>query len=111
MKNTFFAALAATALLTTPAMAADIEGNWRTASGETAKIAKCGGSFCINLTTGKYKGKQIGKVSGSGPYTGTVTDPADDKQYSGKATISGSTMKMRGCALKVFCKTQTWKKL
>ncbi len=111
MRKTGLAALIAAAFLVTPAFAADIEGNWKTASGETANIAKCGSSFCIKLTTGQYSGKQIGKVSGSGPYSGTITDPADNKTYSGKATVSGSSMKMKGCALKIFCKTQTWNKL
>lgn len=94
------------------ALADQIQGNWKTQSGETAAISKCGGSFCIQLKTGKYAGKKIGKLKAAGAkYTGTVTDPADDKQYSGSATVSGSNMKMTGCALKVFCKTQTWKKL
>ena len=111
MKKTGLAAFLVAAFISMPAFAADIEGNWKTTSGETANISKCGGSFCIKLTTGQYSGKQIGKVSGSGPYTGTITDPSDNKTYSGKATVSGSSMKMRGCALKVFCKTQTWKKI
>lgn len=111
MNRTGLAVIAALALFATPVFAADIEGNWKTQSGETAAISKCGGSFCIKLTTGEYAGTQIGKVSGSGPYTGTVTDPADNKTYSGKATVSGSSMKMKGCALKIFCKTQTWNKL
>lgn len=92
--------------------AAGISGNWKTQSGETAAIGKCGGSYCITLKTGKYVGKRIGKMKGSGnSYSGTITDPADDKTYSGSAIISGSTMKLKGCALKIFCKTQTWKKL
>ncbi len=107
------AALAFAAASITPSFAAEpIEGNWKTASGETAAIAKCGGAYCVTLKTGKYSGKRIGKMSGSGAsYSGTITDPADDKQYSGSAKISGSAMKMRGCALKVFCKTQNWSKL
>jgi len=111
MKRTILAAFATIALFATPVLAADIEGNWKTTSGETANIAPCGGSFCIKLTTGQYAGTQIGKVSGSAPYTGTITDPADDKTYSGKATVSGSSMKIKGCALKIFCKTQTWNRL
>ena len=111
MNRTGLAALVAAVFFVTPAFAADIEGNWKTQSGETANIAQCGGSFCIKLTTGEFAGKQIGKVTGSGPYSGTITDPADDKTYSGKATVSGNSMKMKGCALKIFCKTQTWNKL
>ncbi|MDZ7824599.1 MAG: DUF2147 domain-containing protein [Ahrensia sp.] len=111
MRTTILAAFAALAMMTSSAFAADIEGNWKTASGETAAITKCGSAFCIKLKTGKYSGKQIGQVSGAGPYNGTITDPTDNKTYAGRATVSGSSMKMRGCALKVFCKTQTWSKL
>ena len=89
-----------------------IEGNWKTESGESAKISKCGSAFCIKLTSGEYSGKRIGRLSGKGKlYSGTITDPTDDKQYSGKATVSSSSMKLKGCALKIFCKTQNWKKL
>ncbi len=95
-----------------PAFADVIEGNWKTESGETAAISKCGGSFCIKLKTGKYAGKSIGKMKGAGgSYTGTVTDPADNKQYSGSAKVGGSNLKLKGCALKIFCKTQNWKKI
>lgn len=105
-------ALAVTAALASPAMADGISGNWRTQSGETARIAQCGGSFCITLTTGAHSGKQIGTMSGSGPkYTGQITDPANDKTYSGSATVSGGTMKMTGCVARVLCRSQTWNKL
>ena len=98
------------AAFTVPA-SANITGNWRTGSGETAAIAKCGGSFCVTLKSGKYAGKSIGKFKGSGNnYSGTITDPAKDRNYSGTATLSGSKLKMRGCALKVFCRTDTWSK-
>lgn len=91
------------------AYADPIDGNWRTASGETASIA--GGA--ITLKTGKHAGKRIGnmKATGGGKYSGTITDPADDKTYSGSAKLSGSSLRMTGCAMKVFCKSQTWKKM
>ena len=89
-----------------------IVGNWKTEPGETAAISKCGDSFCITLKTGENAGKTIGKLKGSGAnYKGTVTDPADNKEYTGSAKVSGSSMKLKGCALKIFCQTQTWKKL
>jgi uncharacterized protein (DUF2147 family) len=111
-RMTLLAAAAAFALGIAPVSAAEpIEGNWKTQSGETASIAPCGGAFCITLKSGKYSGKRIGKISGSGAsYSGTITDPADDKEYSGAAKVSGSSMRLKGCALKVFCKTQTWTK-
>lgn len=89
-----------------------IEGSWKTKSGETAAIAKCGGAYCVTLKTGKFAGKRIGKMSGSGAdYEGEITDPENDKTYSGYATISGASMKLKGCVMGVLCKSQTWTKL
>jgi uncharacterized protein (DUF2147 family) len=103
------------ALLTVPgaALAAEpIEGNWKTASGATAAIAKCGGSFCITLKSGKFAGKRIGKMEGAGAdYSGSITDPETDKTYSGSGAISGNSLRMKGCVLKVLCKSQTWTRL
>ncbi|WP_442578478.1 DUF2147 domain-containing protein [Mesorhizobium sp. ASY16-5R] len=96
------------------AYADPIEGNWRTQSGETAAISDCGGGFCITLKTGKYKGKGIGKMSaeGGGAYSGSITDPAKDKTYSGSGTLSGGSLKMKGCVLGgLICRSQTWTKL
>jgi uncharacterized protein (DUF2147 family) len=105
-------AAAALLMVTGAAYADPIEGNWKTASGETAAISG-GASFSIVLKTGKHAGKRIGslKASGDNRYAGTITDPADDKTYSGSARLTGSTLKMTGCALKVFCKSQTWRKM
>lgn len=49
MKKTISSFFAAAIVLTSTSIAfADpIEGNWKTQSGETAKIGKCGSSFCI----------------------------------------------------------------
>ncbi|MEP1206770.1 MAG: DUF2147 domain-containing protein [Rhizobiaceae bacterium] len=106
-------ALATLAFGATISQAAEpIVGNWKTESGETAAIGACGGSYCITLKTGQYAGKRIGRMKGSGKsYSGTITDPSDGKQYSGSAKIGGSSLKLRGCALKIFCKTQKWSKL
>ena len=112
--KSILAIAAATLFLSVGAAFADpIEGNWKTQSGETAAIASCGGSYCITLKTGDYAGKQIGKMSASGAnkYKGKITDPKDDKTYSGSATLSGNSLGMTGCVLAVLCKTQTWSKL
>ena len=107
------AILALSLTIGTPALAADsIVGNWKTQSGETAGISKCGSAFCLTVKTGKYAGKRIGRMTGkNGSYSGTIVDPSDSKEYSGSAKVSGSKMKLRGCALKIFCKTQNWSKL
>ncbi|MEM7214798.1 MAG: DUF2147 domain-containing protein [Pseudomonadota bacterium] len=110
--STTCAALFVVASTTLAISAEPIEGNWKTKSGETAGISKCGGSFCIKLKTGTHAGKQIGKLKGSGAnYNGTITDPEDNKEYTGSAKVGSSSMKLKGCALKIFCQTQTWKRL
>ena len=105
----------AAALLAAPgiALAAEpIEGNWKTASGATAAIAKCGGSYCITLKTGKHAGKRIGKLDGTGAdYSGSITDPETDKTYSGSGAVNGNSLRMKGCVLAVLCKSQTWTRL
>jgi uncharacterized protein (DUF2147 family) len=103
-------ALSALLFAATGAGAAEpVVGQWKTASGETAKIAACGGAYCITLVTGDFKGRQIGRMSGSGEkYAGEITDPKAEKTYAGSATVTGASMKLTGCALKIFCKSQTW---
>ena len=105
---------AAAVLLSAGAAFADpIEGNWKTASGETAVIAPCGGEFCIKLKSGKHAGKQIGKfgVNGANSYKGSITDPAEDKTYSGSGKIAGKSLTMKGCVAAIFCRSEIWSKL
>lgn len=113
MFRTLSLALATTLMVSGAALAADpIVGNWRTDSGETAAITG-GGPFAITLKTGKHAGKRIGsmKASGDGKYAGEITDPANDKTYSGKATLSGNNLKMSGCVLGgLICRSQNWKR-
>ncbi|CAG1015968.1 MAG: DUF2147 domain-containing protein [Rhizobiaceae bacterium] len=107
-------AVAATMLFTGAALADPIEGNWRTETGSTAKFSPCGGSFCIKLTTGEHAGKSIGKLSATGgnKYRGEITDPADDKTYTGKATLNGNSLRMQGCVFGgLICQSQTWTRI
>lgn len=106
-------ALAATMMMAGVAHADPLEGNWKTQSGATAAIAGCGGSLCITLKSGEHAGKRIGKMkaAGNNRYNGEITDPADDKTYTGKATLSGNSLQMKGCVLAVLCKSQTWTRL
>jgi len=97
----------------TAAYADPIEGTWRTPRGENTSIVSCGSGFCISVKTGKFKGKHIGQMnaSGGGKYSGEITDPEDDKTYSGNAHLSGGTLRMQGCVLGVFCKSQIWHRI
>lgn len=111
MRSIIIAAALALSAMTAQA-AEPIEGNWKTASGATAQIAPCGGAFCVTLKSGKHNGKQIGKMSGSGDsYKGEITDPETDKTYSGSGSVSGNSLKMKGCVMAVLCKSQTWTRL
>lgn len=106
-------ALAVTSVMAGTAWADPIEGNWKTQAGDTAAIGGSG-SFSIMLKSGKYAGKTIGslKAAGDNKYTGNITDPANDRTYSGKATLSGTSLKMSGCVLGgLICKSQTWHRL
>ena len=107
-------ALAATMIFVGAALADPIEGNWKTKDGDTAAIGACGGAFCITLKTGEFAGKSIGKMSasGGGSYEGSITKPSNGKTYSGSATLSGNSLKMRGCVFGgLICESQTWTRL
>ncbi|MBB3996538.1 DUF2147 domain-containing protein [Aureimonas pseudogalii] len=103
-------ALCAPLFLVSAASAAEpILGTWRVENGETVTYSACGTAFCATVDTGRYKGKSLGRVSGTGGrYTGSVVDPSNDKTYEGRAEVSGNILKLTGCVAKVFCQTRTW---
>ncbi|WP_312794071.1 DUF2147 domain-containing protein [Tianweitania sp.] len=114
MKRSIMFALAGLLATSGMAFADDIEGRWKTDSGATAEIAPCGKAFCITLRSGAHKGKQIGRMNADGDnrYSGDVTDPANDKTYSGKASLSGNALSMKGCVLGgLICRGQNWTRL
>lgn len=114
MLRRFGFGLAGFMVLATAAHGDPLEGDWKTQAGSTAGISSCGASFCIKLKTGSHAGKSIGKLKpdGSSRYSGTITDPATDKTYNGKATLAGSSLKLSGCVLGgLICKSQSWSKL
>ncbi|RKF06728.1 DUF2147 domain-containing protein [Oceaniradius stylonematis] len=114
MKTSLLALAVAVTMTATPALADAIVGTWRTGSGETARIAECGSAFCITLQTGTYAGQQIGRVSLSGNrYVGNITDPAEGRQYKGRARLSGNTLNMTGCfgvCTPITSRTEAWKR-
>ena len=70
----------------------------------------------ISTTSAKGK-KHVGmtiisglKADGGGKYSGgTITDPAKGKDYKMTATLSGSTLNLKG-HVGPFSRSQTWKK-
>lgn len=104
-------AITAIAAITSPTLSAEpIVGKWRAPGGGVVKVTSCGNAaYCAKVITGEHKGKSVGQMSGAGvEYVGTVTDPREDRTYSGKARVEGGRLKLTGCALKIFCKTQIW---
>lgn len=105
--------VAALLLAAGTAYADPIVGSWRTESGERAQISGSG-TFSIVVKTGKNAGKNIGrlKATGQGSYSGTVRDPNENKNYSGKARVSGNSLTLSGCVLGgLICKNQTWSRM
>lgn len=41
---------------------------------------------------------------------GAVYNPDDGRTYTGVVRLRGGTLELRGCALNVFCQTQTWRR-
>lgn len=116
---------AAFALGASAAFADPIEGLWQTQPDEGAfayvAIAPCGGAFCGSITRTfrdktEYQSPSIGRQividmapSGGGNYNGKVWRPANDRIYTGKASVSGDQMSLSGCvAGGLLCKSQTW---
>lgn len=41
---------------------------------------------------------------------GALYNPDDGRTYTGAITLRGGVLELRGCALSVFCQTQTWRR-
>ena len=106
-------ALGAAMVLSCPAMGAEsLVGSWQAESGRKVTIAQCGEAYCVTVANGKYRGRHIGRFRGSdGHYAGQIITPKNNRSYAGTAEQSGTSMKVKGCALKVLCNTETWTKL
>ncbi len=89
-----------------------VVGVWKTQVGTTATIAECGNGYCITMKTGEHAGQKIGSFTGeNGNFTGTIIEPDSKKTFDGVLTVSGDTVKMRGCTMKVICRSLTWTRL
>ena len=114
MRTTSVFAVVVVSLLTAaPSMAADaVQGLWKTPDGVTAEIAPCEQTSCITLKTGRFAGRKIGYLKpANGRLEGRITDPSDNKTYDGHASVTGDRLKLSGCVMKVFCRTQVWTRL
>jgi uncharacterized protein (DUF2147 family) len=124
MKPAFVASaviLAGLSTTMTPALA-DPSGTWLRENGNArVRIAKCGDAFCGTLVWVKDPDSpsKVGqrvfydmKASGANAYAGRAFNPEDGKTYSGKMTVSGSSMTTSGCVLGgMICRSVNWRKV
>lgn len=133
--------LAALGLLATTgfAVAADPSGTWRLDNGKvTVKVRPCGDEICANIVGLKEPTYKDGtpkidkynknpalrkrplmglavlsnmKATGDNTWAGNIYNADDGRTYSATMTLSGGTMKLKGCVAGIFCKTNTFRKL
>ncbi|PZR34554.1 DUF2147 domain-containing protein [Caulobacter segnis] len=138
MFRTTMIAAAALGLLATPALAADVAGLWQTpTNGGQVEISHCGNSLCGKLVSSNHirenpalkdvknkdesqrvrtlKGLQMLYDFTGGPTKwkdGKVYNPDDGGTYSGTIELIGENqLKLKGCIVAPFCKTQVWTRL
>lgn len=119
------------------ALASNAPGTWSMQNGKvTVHVTDCGSGLCGTIVAlkepiSKIDGKPkidrenpdpslrqrplIGlsilvgmKAAGEGEWTGAIYNPDDGKTYSGTVKLNGGTMKVQGCVLQLFCKTNTF---
>ena len=125
----------AAALVCGPAHAADVTGTWLTPSRNgVVEISRCGASICgrlvasdglkadpglkdvnnatASLRTRPLKGLTIlqGFTGSGGTWSGgEIYNAEDGKTYGATVTLDADdTLKVRGCVIVPFCKTQVW---
>lgn len=124
---------AAAALLVSNASAAAPEGVWATPGDKAQiRISSCGDGLCATLVGLKKPNDKQGRpkvdrhnpvealrdrpvmglslASGMRPdgdgWRGDVYNPDDGRTYTGRIEPAGERLRLRGCALKVLCRTQ-----
>lgn len=115
------AAIAAMTAAST-AFAQDATGVWLRDNGNSrVRIAPCGAALCgaiawVKDPSGPGKvGQRVFydmKPNGAGAWSGKAFNPEDGKTYTGKMTLSGSTLTTSGCVLGgLICKSVSWKRV
>ncbi|MCX7329392.1 MAG: DUF2147 domain-containing protein [Hyphomicrobiales bacterium] len=117
--------LATTAMLViSPApAAADPSGIWlRENGGARVRMAKCGDAICGTITWLKDPANTKSKVgqrvffdmkpNGADAWAGKAFNPEDGQTYSGKITLSGSSMTTAGCVAGGWiCRSVSWSRV
>lgn len=126
-----FIALAAMAVLATPASASaksPLEGHWKKGS-MVVKIAPCGRELCGTVIRASAKqqakaergsdteligARLIKDIEPAGPNTYKARVFVADRNVHARGTIkqvSPNTLSVKGCVLAVICKSQTWQRV
>jgi uncharacterized protein (DUF2147 family) len=105
-----------------PAVAEPI-GTWLRENGESrVRFAKCGDAICGTVSwlkdpaTAKSKvGQRVFfdmKPNGANSWAGQAFNPEDGKTYSGKMSLSGTTLTTAGCVAGGWiCRSVTWSRV
>jgi uncharacterized protein (DUF2147 family) len=123
MKTALRAAAAAAilALAAVPALA-DPSGTWLRDNGNSrVRIAPCGSNYCGTVVWVKDADSpsKVGQrvffdmaPAGANAWSGKAFNPEDGKTYTGKMTLSGSTLTTSGCVLGgLVCRSVNWRKV
>ena len=109
-------------LIAGPAAAADIVGTWERTDGVSrVRMSQCGSAVCGHVTWLRDPGNSPAKVGprvfydmkpDGGGWTGSAFNPDDGRTYTGKASVSGSSMTTKGCVLGgLICKSYSWNRV
>jgi uncharacterized protein (DUF2147 family) len=128
--------LAVSMLFVLPAGAESPSGTWAMANGKViVRVSECNGKgLCANIVglreptykDGKRKIHRFNKSAklrkrplmglplvrnmrpqGPNKWTGKIYNPDDGNTYAATVTLSGRTMRLKGCVLGMLCKSQT----
>ena len=103
--------------------AADPSGTWLRENGAArVRMAKCGDAICGTITWLKDAANTKSKVgqrvffdmkpNGADAWAGKAFNPEDGQTYSGKITLSGSSMTTAGCVASGWiCRSVSWSKV
>lgn len=120
-----------------PPPPADATGLWRTPRGAEIRIERCGPALCGRIETLQpvpgnaamrdvrnsnaalrsrpLKGLPMltGFTGGPARWSGgQVYNPEDGRTYSGSIELlNAQTLKLTGCALRIFCRSQQWRRV
>ena len=112
-------------------------GSWKTPDGAVLRMERCGAALCGRLMVlppisynprgldiynrdRTLRGRPLQGVlllqsfmGGPTKWTGgSAYNPGDGRTYSGRIELlDANTLKLTGCAFRIFCRSQTWKRM